>query len=400
MFHKLRRSLAKLWLDVNLQLTIIGVTGSYGKTNTVRAIAEVLSSKFSVNSTDLNLDTIFNLPITILKTKPWNEILVLEYGIDHKKEMDFHLSLVKPKIAVLTGITPVHSDKEHLGSLESIILEKTKLVEAIPEDGLAIFNYDDQYSKKIGEDFKKRKKFYGINKRADIWAENVKISTEGTSFILHNKNIKHIINTQLLGFPSVHTCLVAYIIGNELKINDEDIVKALSCLRPLKGRLSLESGPLGTIIFNDSLRANPVSTIAGLKSFSEFSGKKIVVLGEMGELGDFEESSHRSVGKEVSKLKIDYLVGVGPLTKFVIDEALKNGFDRKKTYYAKDVLDASNNLRTIIKKNDLIYLKASLLRHLERILILLEGKEVCCDEIVCHRYQSCDSCGQLLKRLK
>ncbi|MGB9637647.1 MAG: Mur ligase family protein, partial [Microgenomates group bacterium] len=140
-FHSVRRFVAKAWLDINLQLTVVGVTGSYGKTNAVRAIAEVLSAKYSVNKTDLNLDTLYNLPITILRTKIWNEVLVLEYGIDHLGEMETHLSLVKPKIAVLTGIVPVHTDEEHLRSLKNVILEKRKLVESVPADGLAIFNY-------------------------------------------------------------------------------------------------------------------------------------------------------------------------------------------------------------------------------------------------------------------
>lgn len=394
-FHFSRRKLAKIWLEINLQLTVVGVTGSYGKTAAVYAIARVLSSKYSVNRTDLNLDTAFNLPITILKTKIWNEVLVLEYGVDHQGEMDQHLSLVKPQIAVLTGITPVHSDKDHMGSLNNIIKEKRKLVEAIPKDGLAIFNYDDEIVRGVGQEFLGRKIFYGTKKEADIWADDIKIALSGTEFNLHDGNEEIKIKTGLIGYPAVYTCLVAKIIGEELKVKQDKILAKLAQIKPLPGRLSVEPGPLGTVLINDAKRANPASTIAGLRSLSEFPGRKVAVLGEMGELGELEEKMHREIGREVAKLKIDFLVGVGPLTKFIIEEAVKNGKNKSEIFWTKDVQEAAEYLRRILQKGDLLYLKASLLRHLERIILLLEGKEVKCKEIVCHHYQPCETCPKL-----
>lgn len=399
-FHLLRRKLAKIWLDVNLQLTVVGVTGSYGKTSTVRAIAEVLSAKYSVNKTDLNLDTIYNLPITILKTRLWNEVLVLEYGVDHIGEMDFHLSLVKPKIAILTGITLVHTDEAHLKSLENAIAEKRKLVEAIPEDGLAVFNYDDENCRKIGLEFKKRKIFFGLDEKADIWANEVKIALIGTEFVLHDGKEKIFIRTGLLGYPAVYSCLVAWVIGKELNVIKDKLLVKLRELKPLKGRLSVEKGPLGTILVNDSLRANVSSTITGLKSFSELPGRKMAVLGEMGEIGRREKELHRLVGRQIARLPIDFIVGVGPLTKFIIEESSKNGFKKNHLFWAEDVQEAAKVLKGLLKKGDILYLKASLLRHLERIILLLEGKDIKCTEVVCHHYQSCATCPNLTKKSK
>lgn len=399
-FHQIRRILAKIWLNINLQLTVIGVTGSYGKTVTTRAIAKVLSAKFSVNQTDLNLDTIFNLPITLLKTKIWNERLVLEYGVDHIGEMDMHLSLVKPHIAVLTGITPVHSDEEHLGSLKNIILEKSKLIKTVPENGFAVFNYDDELSRKVGEEFIGKKFFYGLNSKADVWADKVKINIDGTEFELMDKEEKIRIKTGLLGYPAVYACLVAYLIGREQGVKKEKIIKKLSELIPLPGRFSIEPGPLETVLVNDARRANPASTIAGLKSLAEFPGRKVAVLGEMGELGEMEEKMHREVGREAAKLKIDLVVGVGPLTKFIIEEVEKSGLKKTGVFWAKDVDEAAKILKGILKKGDLLYLKASLLRHLERIIMLLNGEDVCCREIVCHHYDPCSTCSVLKSRVK
>jgi len=400
LFHYLRRILAKIWLDINLQLTVIGVTGSYGKTVTTRAIARVLGAKYSVNQTDLNLDTIFNLPITLLKTKIWNERLVLEYGVDHIGEMDRHLSLVKPKIAVLTGITPVHSDEEHMGSLQNIILEKSKLIQSVPENGFAVFNYDDELSRKVGEEFIGKKFFYGLNSKADIWADKVKINIDGTEFELMDKEEKIQIKTGLLGYPAIHACLVAYLIGREQGVKKEKIMQKLSELTPLPGRFSIEPGPLGTVLVNDAKRANPASTIAGLKSLAEFPGRKVAVLGEMGELGNAKEKMHREIGCEAAKLKIDLVVGVGPLTKHIIDEAEKNGLKKNQLFWAEDVAEAAEILKTILKKGDLLYLKASLLRHLERVIMILRDEKICCKEIICHHYDPCSTCPMLKRCVK
>lgn len=392
--------MAKIWIDINLQLTVVGVTGSYGKTTTVYVIAAVLSAKYSANKTDINLDTVYNLPITILKTKIWNEVLVLEYGVDHVGEMDFHLSLVKPKIAVLTGITSVHTDEDHMGSLENAIAEKKKLVEAIPDDGLAIFNYDDDEVKKIGKEYKKRKVFYGLNNLADIWADKIKIDLGGTEFCLHDGKEEMVIKTELLGYQAVYACLVAWVVGKERKIKKEKMVEKMKGLKQLEGRFSVEEGPRGTTLVNDSRRANLVSTIAGLRSFANFPGRKLCVLGEMGEIGENEEKFHRLVGKEVARLKLDVVVGVGPLTRHIIDEAKKGQGEKMQVFWAEDVGRAAEILKKHLKKGDLLYIKASLLRHLERIVLLLDGKNVSCQEVSCLRYQQCNSCSLLDKLVK
>lgn len=400
MYHYLQRSLAKIWLDVNLQLTVIGVTGSYGKTSVVSAVSAVLASKYSVNKTGLNLDTIFNLPITILKTKIWNEVLVLEYGVDHIGEMDKHLSLVKPKIAVLTGITPVHADEEHFGSLENIIKEKRKLIDALPEDGLAIFNYDDEIVRKIGGEYSGRKIFYGTRKDADIWASDINISTSGTKFVIREGDGEMEVETGILGYPAVYSCLAAWTVGRELRVTTDNILKQLKLLKPLKGRFNIEPGPLGTILVNDSLRANLASTLSGLKSFAEFPGRKIAILGEMGEVGEVTEKVHREVGEQVAKSKIDLLIGIGPLTEFIVDEAKKAGMKSSSLFWAKDVKDGAEILKKIIKKDDILYLKASLLRHLERIILILNEEKINCDEVICHQYDQCSTCSKKSIRVK
>src|SRR3989344_1350437 len=168
-FHTSRRLLAKLWLQSHSKATVIGVTGSYGKTNTVAAIEAVLAQKYKTLTTDSNLDTNFNIPITILKLTN-HEKLILEYGVDHVGEMNRHLSLAKPRIAVVTGISPVHADKEHLGSLENIIKEKAKLVKAVPKEGFAVLNYDVPEVRAMAGLCPGKVVFFGIDKdQVAIW---------------------------------------------------------------------------------------------------------------------------------------------------------------------------------------------------------------------------------------
>lgn len=386
-FHTSRRLLAKLWLQSHSKTTVIGVTGSYGKTNTVAAIEAVLSQKFKTLTTDINLDTNFNIPITILKLTK-QEKLILEYGIDHLGEMNRHLSLAKPKIAVVTGISPVHADKTHLGSLENIIKEKSKLVKAVPSNGYAILNYEISEVRRMGDDCKGKVIFYGFDKnRVAVWANRIKLTALGLEFNLHYKDEMVKVKTSLIGTAFVENCLAAAAVGLVSGMELSLISKGLETLRPMEGRMSIEPGPRGTVLLNDSRRANPASAIAGLHALKEYPAKrKIAVLGEMGELGDWEEKGHRQVGTEVGLIKPDYLVAVGPLTKFIAEEA-ETSLKKGTAIWVSDVFEAAGVLSNLVRPGDLIYLKGSLLKHLERIPLIMEGKEVDPDEIASQRYE-------------
>ncbi len=386
-FHTSRRVLAKIWLQSHAKTTVVGVTGSYGKTNTSVAINSVLSEKFKTLMTDINLDTNFNIPITVLKLKD-QEKLILEYGVDHIGEMDKHLSLAKPKIAVVTGIAPVHSDSSHLGSLENIIKEKSKLVEALPKEGWAVLNWDAPEVRSMREKTKGQIFYYGLDKdNCRIWANRIKVTMVGLEFNLHHKDEMVKVKTSLVGKHYVYSCLAAAAVGILSEMPLSLVARGLEKLQPLEGRMSLEAGPKNSILLNDSRRANPASTVAGLQALKDLPAKrKIAVVGEMGELGDWEEKGHRQVGKEAGLLKPDYLIAVGPLTKFIAQEAEKS-MRKGSVIWVNDVFEAAGVLTGILKKGDLVYLKGSLLKHLERIPLIMEGKKVDPDEIAFHRYE-------------
>lgn len=401
-FHTLRRHLAKNWLKLFPRLKIVAITGSYGKTNTTRAITQVLSQKYKTLQTDINLDTIYNLPITILKVRPWHQALVLECGVDHRGEMDKHLSLFKPQIAVLTGISPVHAEADLLGSLEGIMEEKGKLIEALPKNGWAILNHDDILVREMANKTRAQIIWYGTDKSCDFWADEIEVSFFGTSFKLYASKfglngVK--VKTGLLGKHFVHEALVATAVGLIYGLTVDQIKKGMGELKPLPGRLSLEKGPLGTMLLDDHLRANPASTRAGLETLVTlpYQGRKIAVLGEMGELGRYAKSEHRNLGKFVAGLNLDFLVSVGPLQKLTTEEAQNSGMEKSRVFWAKDVHQAAVVLRKILKAGDLWYLKGSLLKHLERIIFLLKGRKVSCKLISCHVYEQCLACPNLQK---
>src|SRR3989338_7182371 len=167
--HLSRTILAKNYLKLLPQIEIIGITGSVGKTLTQNAIFSVLSQKFKVVVGDENLDPTFRIPKTILATKPWHQKMILEYGVEHPGDMDHYLSLVKPKIGVITEIAPTHT--KYFGSIEGVFEEKSKLFTSLPKNGYAVLNANDPYSHRLAKLTKAQIKWYGSKAK-----DSVKIS--------------------------------------------------------------------------------------------------------------------------------------------------------------------------------------------------------------------------------
>jgi UDP-N-acetylmuramoyl-tripeptide--D-alanyl-D-alanine ligase len=401
LYHQTRRFLAKKWLSLCHPIQI-AITGSQGKTSTTQILAKVLSQINKTVVTDINLDTTFNVPITALKVTPWTKYVVFELGVDHIGEMEKHLEIVKPKIGVITGISPVHTDGEHFGSLENLIKEKRKLIENLPDKksgGVAILNYDDENVRKMAPFTKAKVIFYGSSKKNCQYyfdKNSVKVTLKGTSFKIISINLKksQLISTKLIGLhhPSNLTAVFAILktlFPHNPKINS--IFKTIvSKIEPLRGRMNIEKGPMETILLNDCLRANPKSTDEGLKTFYKIDykkGRKIAILGVMGELYD-PIKEHKNTAKTLIKYPPDIVVGVGEFRKYTIDEARNLGFPKERLFFAKDVFEAADILKKIIKPGDFLYLKSSLLRNLWRIIKILNNQPICCHKELCP-YEHC-----------
>lgn len=413
-YHQTRRFLAKNWLRLCHPVQI-AITGSQGKTNTTQTLYQVLKNIAPTIVTDINLDTNFNVPITALKVTPWTKFAVFELGVDHIGEMDKHLEIVKPHISVITGISPVHTDKEHFGSIENLIAEKRKLIEKLTPNDFAILNYDDENVRKMSSYTKAKIIFYGsdTNHCQFYYDKNsVKITLSGTHFKLFSTNFNHFqsISTKLIGLHHSSNLTAVYAVLKTLFPKDKKIdsifKKTVFNLKPLRGRMNIEKGPMGTILLNDSLRANPKSTDEGIKTFykinidknnfqlnychpefiseshKNYKPKKIAVLGVMGELYD-PVTEHKKTAQTLIDFPPDIIIGVGNYRKYTIDELIKLGFPKEKALFAKDVFEAAEILKKIIHPCDFIYLKSSLLRNLWRIIKILKGEKICCHEEFC-----------------
>jgi len=405
-FHKSRRCIAKNWL-LHMPVLQIAVTGSQGKTNTTNVIYHLLKTIGPTACTDINLDTTYNVPITALTVTPWTRFALFELGVDHPFEMNSHLEIVRPNIGVITGISPVHTDKEHFGSLENLILEKRKLIETLPSDGYAILNGDDEYVRKMAPFTKANIIFYGRNSTNDIYASDINVSLNGTFFTLNIKKTidsdvrenQIPISTQLIGPYHIYTIMSSLItliaVQKITHIHDfiYKYIKTIESIRPLKGRMSVENGPMNTTLLDDSLRANPTSTSSGLTTLSAIHHKnqKIAVLAEMGELQE-PEKEHKKIGELLAHLAIDRVVLIGSLHKYTREKAIQNGFNTQSILWTENVLEAANILKTIIHQGDLIYLKGSLLRHIERVPMILNGEKVKCKTGLCPFYHHCSKC--------
>lgn len=398
-FHNTRRFLAKHHLSSKKAIQI-GITGSQGKTNTTYVVTSVLEALGETVVTDTNLDTTYNVPITGLKVKNTTRYLVWELGIDRPGEMSSHLEIAKPQIGVITGISPVHTDAEHMGSLKRLIEEKRKLIEALPEHGYAILNWDDENVRAMAPFTKAKVMKFGTSTDCDVWVDpnTIVSSLKGISFEIHDGKITIPIQSGLIGLQHMYNIMAAYLIFKLVSTDNVSLFqKAVKKLIPLKGRMSIEAGPRKTTILNDALRANPTSTRFGLRtlvSLQEGSSKKIAVLAEMGEI-DKTEEEHTKLGQFISTLQLDCVVCIGPLQKYVYEAAVKEGFKKDNIFWVADVFEAARVLNPIVKENDILYMKGSLLRHVERVLLLLQGEEVKCTVTVCPFYRHCSNCEYL-----
>lgn len=401
-YHLGRRQLAKVWARWHRARDIIMITGSYGKTSTAYVLEQFLGRISPTLATDRNLDTIYNLPQTLLRWRK-QKWLVLETGIDHRGEMDFHLDLIKPTVVVFMGITPVHAEPGLLGSKKQILAEKSKLVKSLGADGLLIYNADDDYVRRAARSHKGQKLSFSLDKRrGQYYLENSRVTFRGTYFRLRSRPSGAVLNikTRLLGRHFGQSFLAAFALAEARDLPLKALEKAARGMKPLSGRLSLEKFINGSWLLNDSLRSNPASAKAGLAVAVALRGKQsrlVIVMGEMGELGRYASEEHRNLGRQLDRLKPDILVAIGPLMRLAAAE-IKNGIT--KIIWAADPVTAAEQFQRQAKaqKGDLFYLKGSLLRHLERFNYILKGQRVSCRRSSCHRYKPCVSCPFLLDK--
>ncbi len=321
---------------------VIAITGSTAKTSTKEAITTVLAQKFKVLKSAETLNTALGLSIEIVNNlKKSHQKLVVEVGMDRLGEIRETCKIIKPRIGVVTFINPTHMEK--LGTLENIIKAKGELLEALPPSGAAVLNWDDENVRSLEKKCKSPIVWYGKNPRADVRPEIIKAQIP------------------LLGEHVIYNALAAAAVGKVCGLSTVEINRGLKKLKPLRGRLNLLGGINGAKILDDSYNSSPKSAAAALKVLKNFSAKRrIAVLGDMLELGDFEENGHRLVGQMVTESDADVLITVGE--SFHSNTAQYHRFENSE--------EASKSIVDLIKpkKGDIILVKGSRGMRMEKIV--------------------------------
>ena len=315
-------------------IPVIAVTGSVGKTSTKDIIYSVVSQKYHTLKTQANLNNHIGMPLTILGLKN-HEALVVEMGMNHFGELSYLTNIAKPTIAVITNVGTAHIG--NLGSRENILKAKLEILEGLPKEGgyVVINNDNDLLHKWQSENEKYKVITYGINNTSTCMAKDVEYSEEGSNYKLNGVSK---IEVPVRGEAFVYNSLAAVSIGKILDIPMEKIAKGIKEFELTKMRLDIQKSEYGYTIINDCYNANYDSMKAALDCLSKIQGeRRIAVLGDMGELGEYSKELHEKVGKVVAEDKVDILITVGTEAKQIAETARQNGVE--KTYSFDDLKD-------------------------------------------------------------
>lgn len=359
------------------QLTprVLGVTGSVGKTTTKEVVSRVLAQRYGVLRNTGSYNNEIGLPLTLLQLTSECERVVLEMGMYVRGDIRSLAAMARPHVGIITNVEPVHA--ERAGSLENIALAKRELVESLPPapEGVAILNYDDARVRAMAEHTAARVFFYGLSPEADLWADEVvSLGLEGVRLRLHYQGDRLYLKAPLLGRHSAHTILRAAATGLMEGLTWQEIVEGLRT-PGAQLRLVAVSGPYDSVILDDSYNASPPSTLAALNLLEDLEGRKVAVLGDMLELGDYEEEGHLKVGCRAADVVAE-LVAVGQLAETLARGARLCGMDPARVHVAADCTGAIEALRKILQPGDVILVKGSRGVKMERIVSALSKGEL------------------------
>lgn len=366
--HLLRFFLARQYAKLFARAMFIGVTGSVGKTITTLACKKVLEEKIPTIATSENLDPILNIPITILKIRPKIKKVILEMGIEYKGEMDFYLKFVKPGFGIITNISYAHN--EYLGDLKDIAEEKVKLIEQLPENGFAILNWDDPLVRKLAEKTKARVIYFGTDPdNCHVWAGNIRVKDFQTQFEL-NFGVERVeIKSDLLGIHQVYGLLAAAALGIAHSFSLTTIKKGLEAVEPPPHRMQLLQGHNGSIILDDTYNAAYTAMEEALDTLNYIPARRrIVVLGEMRELGEYSEKLHQLIAQKIYKDKIDLVLLGGGNTKIIYDELIRLGYIQDRVFPNLQNPQIVSKLLKIVSKGDVVLCKGARFVRLDEVV--------------------------------
>lgn len=353
----------------HLNVRVIGITGSVGKTTTKEVIAEVLSRRFRTLKNPGNLNNEIGLPLTLLRLTEGHEIAVLEMGFYTTGEIALLCELAAPAVGVITNVGTVHA--ERAGSQETIAAGKAELVEALPEEGVAILNYDDPRVRAMEDKTRARVFYYGLDRAADLYADEVVgLGLEGIRLRLHYGKDHLYLRVPLIGRHSVQTVLRAAAVGLVEGLTWQEIVEGLRSGHS-QLRLVAVRTEAGALLLDDTYNASPESTLAALNLLEELEGRKVAVLGDMLELGPYERQGHDLAGVRAAEVA-DELVTVGERARIIAAAARRAGRRSVAITELEDSEQAVAYLRENLREGDVVLVKGSRGMMMDQIVASLE----------------------------
>jgi UDP-N-acetylmuramoyl-tripeptide--D-alanyl-D-alanine ligase len=367
------QTIAKHW-RAQLNLRVIGITGSVGKSTTKEVAADLLQRRFRTHKNAGNLNNEIGLPLSLLQLSSTHERAVLEMGFYVPGEIALLCDIARPQVGVITNVSQVHL--ERAGSMQAIIQGKRELVESLPPapEGTAILNYDEPEVRGMAQSTQAAVFQYGLSAEADLWASEIEgLGLEGVRFVLHHRGESFHVRVPMLGRHSVHTALRAAAVGLVEGMNWDEILAGLQRSHS-QLRLVAVSGPGGSLLLDDTYNAAPTSVIAALNLLEELEGRRVAVLGDMLELGEFEEHGHRMVGARAAEV-VEELVTVGDRARWIGQEAVRAGLPKSHLTSLADSQQAVEHLRGRIGAGDVVLIKGSRGVQMDRIVAALEQSE-------------------------
>lgn len=347
------------------KMPLVGITGSVGKTSTKEMVYAVLSGKWQVHKTEGNYNNDIGLPLTLFGLNGMHEAAVIEMGMNHFGEIH-QLSLTAlPDVAVITNVGTSHI--ENLGSRKGILKAKLEILDGLDKNGLLVLNGDNDLLGQVKQ-LPVKHVFYGLTPNNDYWAKDIQNEGEFTTAVVTTPKTTYNIRIKALGEHMVYNTLAAIAVAEAYGLTKDEIMKGLASYTPAKMRMHIDQTDAGVTVIDDTYNASVDSMKAALKVLSDYtvSGRRIAVLGDMFEMGEFAPKYHEEVGAFAASVAIDELVLVGELAKYIEEGYEKAG--GKKSCYFIDKQSFIDSYLKELQKGDCILFKASRGMHFEELV--------------------------------
>lgn len=351
-------------------IPFVGITGSVGKTTTKDMVSSVLAQKYNVLATQGNYNNDIGMPLTLFRLEEEHEVAVIEMGMNHLGEIHDLSEVLQPDIGLISNIGVAHI--EHLGTRTGILQAKCEMFDNMTDEGVAILNVDNDMLVTLDGKLSQKIRWFGMDEKRDVYADQLElIGMEATKCNIHTEIGRVEVIIPIPGVHMVSNALSGAAIALELGLSLAEIKAGIESFVPTKNRMNVIRLEKGMTILNDVYNANPVSMKASLDILKNAEGRKVAILGFMGELGEYAPEMHREVGAYAAKVGVDFLCFVGACGEYMKEGAEEGGLSNVLLYETQE--DFWREGMTQIEDTDTILVKGSRSMALEKTVDKLQG---------------------------